>query len=129
MKLKLAASSLAMLIGVAAAVQPSGAQSTAPAATAAKKNPLLKLAEPWPDADSLKARRLEADGRPLFKTTDPLEFTLTGNFSVINKDRSPDSSTRYPGVLTVTDSSGAPRDIAVKLSARGHFRRMARNCA
>ena len=31
-------------------------------------------------------------------------------------------------MLTVAAADGAPRNIAVKLSARGHFRRMARNC-
>ena len=93
-----------------------------------KKNPLLKLAEPWPEDDVLQARRIEADTRPLFKDTEPLAFTLTADFSAINKDRNPESTKRYPGVLTVADANGAPRDIPVKLSARGHFRLMARNC-
>ena len=130
MHLRLRASSLLILaIGVCAAAQLSGAQSSVPPNAAGKKNPLLKLAEPWPDAEALKARRLEAEARPLFQSTDPLEFSLTANFSVINKDRKPDSATRYPGILTVTDKSGAPRDIEVKLRARGHFRRMVRNCS
>ena len=67
-----------------------------PPTAAGKKNPLLKLAEPWPDADALKARRLEAEARPLFQATDPLEFTLTADFNAINKDRNPESTTRYP---------------------------------
>ena len=129
MGIRVAASSLAVLIAVCAAAPLPGAQSSVPANAAGKKNPLLKLAEPWPDADALKARRLEAEARPLFKNTEPLEFTLTANFTVINKDRHPESTTRYPAVLTVTDAGGAPRDLAVKLSARGHFRRMARNCS
>ena len=75
-----------------------------------KKNPLLKLAEPWPDADALKARRAEAEARPLFSTTDPLEFTLTANFNAINKDRNPESTTRYPAVLTVAGADGTPQE-------------------
>ena len=100
-----------------------------PPSASGKKNPFLKLAEPWPDADALKARRAEAEARPLFQGADPVEFTLTSNFSVINKDHNPESTTRYPGVITVTGTDGAPRNIPVKLSARGHFRRMARNCS
>ncbi len=129
MTLRLAVSSLAILFALGSALPPTAAQSTVPPAAAGKKNPLLKLAEPWPDAEALKARHLEADARPLFANTSPLEFTLTANFSLINKDRKPESTTRYPGVLTVAGADGTPREIAVKLSARGHFRRMARNCS
>jgi hypothetical protein len=127
--MRFAASSLAVLIGVCAAVAQSSAQSSVPPGATGKKNPLLKLAEPWPDGAALKARRLEAEARPLFAKTEPLEFTLTAPFSVINKDRNPESTKRYPGVLTVTGAGGTPADIPVQLSARGHFRRMARNCA
>ena len=129
MSVRPAVSSLVILFALGSALPPTAAQSTVPPSAAGKKNPLLKLAEPWPDAEALKARRLDADARPLFANTSPLEFTLTANFSLINKDRKPDSTTRYPGVLTVAGSDGAPREIAVKLSARGHFRRMARNCS
>jgi hypothetical protein len=128
MSVRLAASSLAIAVAVAA-VPLLSAQSSVPPGAAGKKNPLLKLAEPWPDADALKARRLEAEARPLFQRTDPIEFTLTANFSAINKDRNPESTTRYPATLTVAAADGAPRNIPVKLSARGHFRRMARNCS
>jgi hypothetical protein len=129
MSARLAALSLAILILVCASVRTPHAQTTAPPSPPPKKNPLLKLAEPWPDAGALKARRAEAEARPLFQGTEPFDFTLTANFSVINKDRNPESSTRYPGVMTVTGTDGTPRHIAVKLSARGHFRRMARNCS
>jgi hypothetical protein len=129
MRARLAASSLAILFAVGVAVPLSSAQSSVPPQAAGKKNPLLKLAEPWPDADALKARRLEAEARPLFQRADTLEFTLTANFNAINKDRNPESTTRYPAVLTVAAADGTPRNIPVKLSARGHFRRMARNCS
>jgi hypothetical protein len=129
MKLRLAVSSFALLIAVVAAAPIPGAQSSVPPKAPGKKNPLLKLAEPWPDAAALKARHLEADKRPLFAGVDPIEITLTANFNAINKDHNPESTTRYPAVLTVAAADGAPKNIAVKLSARGHFRRMARNCA
>lgn len=129
MSVRFAALLLAIVILLSAAVNVPHAQSTAPPSPPKKKNPLLKLAEPWPDADALKARREEAEARPLFLNTAPLDFTLTANFTAINKDRNPESRTRYPATLTVAASDGAPRNIDVKLSARGHFRRMARNCA
>src|SRR5205809_1058580 len=97
---RLAASSLAILIAACAAVQQPRAQSSIPPSAAGKKNPLLKLAEPWPDAEELKARRLEAEARPLFQKTEPVDFTLTGPFRAINKDHNPESSTRYPAILT-----------------------------
>jgi hypothetical protein len=129
MRSRLAASSLAISITVCAAMPLPRAQSSVPPSAPGKKNPLLKLAEPWPDADALKASRIEADARPLFRTTDPLEFTLTAAFKTINKDHNPESKVRYSGVLTVAAADGTPRHIPVKLSARGHFRRMSRNCS
>ena len=71
------------------------------AAPPAKKNPLLKLAEPWPEDDVLLARRTEADARTLFKELEPVEFTLTSEFSLIGKERDPNSTKRFPGVLSI----------------------------
>ena len=93
-----------------------------------KKSPLLKLAEAWPDEHVLQARSKEADSRRLFKEHDPLAFTLTADFKAINKDRAPESTKRFPAVLTVEGETGAPRDLAVQLGTRGHFRLMSRNC-
>jgi hypothetical protein len=121
------APALAVLI-VCAAAQGPLAQGKAPAAPP-KKNPYLKLSEPWPEPAVLLARRAEAEKRPLFETSEPLAFTLTADFKTINKDRRPESNARYPGVLSVTDDKGREQTINVKLSPRGHFRRMARNCA
>ncbi len=95
-------------------------------AAAAAKNPYLKLVEPWPDASTLNERKRLAEQRPLFHETAPLVFTLTSNFKVIDKDRNPDSHTEYPGTLMVEGQGNRP--LSVTLSARGHFRRMARNC-
>jgi hypothetical protein len=119
---------LLAIAAIVVAIAPAPGAQKAPAVPP-KKNPLLKLAEPWPEADVLKARRQEAEGRLLFNTVDPLEFTLTAPFSLINKDHNPESTKRYPGILTVAGRDKTPRSIDVKLSARGHFRRMARNCS
>src|SRR5215510_4268066 len=119
----------AVALIVATTQTPAAQQKTAPPGPPPKKNPLLKLAEPWPEADVLKQRRKEAEERPLFKSVDPLEFTLTGPFNTINKDHNPESTKRYPGVLTVTGAGGTAKNLKVQLSARGHFRRMARNCS
>ena len=105
-----------------------GASMAAQAPKPAKKNPLLKLAEPWPEPAVLDARRTEAQERPLFQSADPLAFTLTADFKTINKDRNPESANRYPAVLTVTDARGREQTLHVRVGPRGHLRRMARTC-
>jgi hypothetical protein len=128
MRIRLGSTLVALTLVWTATQTPLAQKAPVPPAKA-KKNPLLKLAEPWPEAGVLKARRAEAEARPLFQSAAPLEFTLTAHFNEINKDHNPESSKRYPGVLTVAGSDGASKSISVQLSARGHFRRMARNCS
>jgi hypothetical protein len=99
-----------------------------PPAPAAKKNPLLKLAEEWPAEDVVQARRTEADARRLFRDIEPLAFTLTGDFKAINRDRKPESTQRFPGVIATPDGDGRTSDLPVQLGSRGHFRLMSRNC-
>ena len=94
---------------------------------AAERRPLLKLAEPWPADEVVQAARTAADSRRLFRDIEPLTFTLTADFSAINKERNPDNKKLFPAVITVDDAKG-PQDIAVKIGSRGHFRLMARNC-
>ena len=93
-----------------------------------KKSPLAKLAEAWPEEEVLQARRTEADSRHLFRELEPLAFTLTADFKALNKDRNPESTKRFPAVLSVPGQNGASHDIPVKLGTRGHFRLMSRNC-
>ena len=116
---------LAAAVVLCAATASLVAQNPTPAP---KKNPLLKLVEPWPEPAVLEARRTEAVRRPLFQQTEPLPFTLAADFKLINKDRNPESAARYPGVITVTDPRGRERTLHVRLSPRGHLRRMARTC-
>ena len=99
-----------------------------PPAPAAKKNPLLKLAEEWPAEDVVQARRTEADARRLFRDIEPLAFTLTGDFKAINRDRKPESTQRFPAVIATPDGDGRTSDLPVQLGSRGHFRLMSRNC-
>lgn len=89
---------------------------------------LEKLAEPWPEPDVVKARRVEAEQRRLFADTDPFPFTLQADFKTISKDRNPDSKNDYPGVLTLP-GPGGPAVLHVKLRPRGHFRRRASMCS
>lgn len=95
-----------------------------PAKTPAKKNPLLKLVEPWPSPEKLKERREKAESNPLFTATDVLPVTLVGDFKAINKDHNPNSRQKYPGAVRFDDGSELP----VQFRARGHVRRMARTC-
>jgi len=117
---------LALLI-VWVAADLAHAQKPAAAPAAPKKNPLLKLAEPWPEDEVLQARRVDADQRRLFKETEPFTFTLTADFGAINKERSPNNKKVFPAVFTVQDAKG-PQDIPAKIGSRGHFRLMPRNC-
>src|SRR5436305_9517552 len=96
---------------------------------AVKHSTLLKLAEPWPDADVLHVRREEAEKRPLFTGTDAFPLTLAADFKIINKDRSVEGKKDYPGVLTAPGPGGKPATLHVKLRTRGHFRLRAGSCS
>jgi len=103
------------LVALLLATAPLLAQNPPPAAP--KKNPLVKMAEPWPEDDVLAARKTEAEGRKLFQDGPLVEFSLTSEFNLINKERSPNNGKLFPGVLTLD-----AKDIPVKLGSRGHFR-------
>ena len=92
------------------------------------KNPLLRLAQPWPSAEQMLQRKAEAEALRLFAAEDPIALTLRGDFRTINRDRDPNSRKQYPAELTIARENGEPRTISVMLGARGHVRRMARTC-
>ena len=119
----------AVLLLTIAVLAPASFQKAPPPAAPAKKNPLLKLIEPWPTPEKMKEHRETSESLALFSQADVLPITLVGDFKTINKDRRPESTARYPGIISVTDERGREQTIKVKLSPRGHFRRMARNCA
>lgn len=118
---------IAISVGAAAAQQAAQqpAPKAAPATAKPKKNPLLKLIEPWPTAEKLQERRREAEADPLFASHEPLAVTLVGDFKKINKDRDPNSKQPYPASLRLGDTE---TEIPVTINARGHLRRMARTC-
>jgi hypothetical protein len=106
-----------------------GAQAPAqPRKPAAKKNPLLKLIEPWPTPEVMKKRREDAEALPLFSSAEPFAFTLAADFKALNKERNPESTKRFPGELRIPGEGSSQVTIPVQLSARGHVRRMARTC-
>ena len=112
----------AVIIAIVAATVDFGAQTKAPKATNA---PYLKLAEPWPDAQTMRQRKADAENRPLFANHEPLILTIKADFKAINKDRSQNSAKRYPGTIAVGDA----RPMPVDLGSRGHFRLLAGSCA
>lgn len=116
-----------VLLLVSCAVLTPHAQ-TAPPKAAPKKNPLLKLAKPWDEPAVLEAKRTEAQQLPLFQDIEPLAFTLAADFKALEKDRNPESPNTYPAVLTLTDARGRDLTLHVRISPRGHLRRMSRTC-
>jgi hypothetical protein len=76
-----------------------------------------------PAAVALRVRREDAEKRALFQSSDTLQMTLEADFSALNRDRDPNSTKTYPGVISVSDASGQSHQIPVQLSVRGHLRR------
>jgi hypothetical protein len=94
-----------------------------------KKDAATRLAEPWPDAAKIRQRRETAENLPLFKSADPLVFTLTADFKTINRDRTVDSPRRVQGVITVAGPDGKTASIPVQLGSRGNLRLRSSVCA
>jgi len=124
MTCRLAMRLTALLLATLGAMQGMSAAQAPPA----KKNPYLKLAQPWPDAEQLRRRRTEAENLPLFKSQDPITFTIAGDIKAVNKDRDQKSTRQFPGEVRIARDNGQIDVIPVKLAARGHLRRMARTC-
>src|SRR5258708_21949241 len=99
-----------------------------PPAPPAKKNPLLKLVEPWPSPEARAQRRLDTEARPLFASAEPLLFTLAADIKALNKDRDPASKRRYPGELRLPGEGGRQVTLPVRLSAPAPVRRIPRPC-
>jgi hypothetical protein len=113
-----------LLLATALIAWPAVPGAQQPPAAKAKKNPLLKLVEPWPTPEKMKQRREEAEANPLFATADVLPVTLLADFKAINKDHDPNSRQLYPGLVRTAENV----DVPVQFRARGHVRRLARTC-
>src|SRR5437867_11697992 len=79
----------------------------AQAPASATKPWVLKLAASWPDAERLRERRIAAENLALFQGNEPISLTLSADFKTVNKDRTVNSSRRYPAKLTVQGAAGA----------------------
>jgi len=93
-----------------------------PKSTTASK-PKTAPTAPWPDAKTIADRRNSAQTRRLFRSSEPLTFTLTANFKGLNGDRNPNSTKTFPGTIEFAKEDGTRATVAVKLSGRGHARR------
>jgi hypothetical protein len=111
---------LSILLAVMLAAPAVMAQNSG-AAAKPRKPPIST--KPWPEDDVLLARRTDAQNRKLFQDGPPLEFTLTSDFSLINKERAPNNAKQFPGELTVEGTS-----IPVTLGSRGHLRLKSQTC-
>jgi hypothetical protein len=114
--------SLVVVLLLFAALCVVSAQTPPPKKTTTQK--LAKLIEPWPNADVLRARRIDSEKRPLFQEAEPLAFTLESDFNAVNKDRDPESTKRFPAVLKAGGAS-----ISLNISGRGHLRRTSLVCS
>ncbi|MCC7010151.1 MAG: hypothetical protein IT184_15195 [Acidobacteria bacterium] len=106
----------------AATQAPAPAGSNAPAAAKPAGPPA------WPSAETLNARRVDAERRRLFQDSRTLEFTLTTDFRAVDRDRNPASTQTFPGTLTFTDADGTPKSMPVRVRGRGHSRRNPKLC-
>src|SRR5437870_2015879 len=52
-----------------------------------------------PDAKTLAERRRASENRRLFRTDEPLVFTLTADFKAVNRDRDPKSTKTFPATI------------------------------
>jgi hypothetical protein len=89
--------------------------------------PYLKLSEPWPDADALRQRKVDAENRPLFASHEPLVLTIKADFKALNKDRTENSASLFPATISV--GAGTADPIPANLSSRGHFRLRQGSCS
>jgi hypothetical protein len=118
---RLARCGMLAALTLCAVVQPVNAQKAPPAGKQKKvKDPL--------DSAKVEKGKREAESLVLFKSTDPVSFTLVADYKTVMKDRDTLSTKQYPGTLILRDSAGAEKKVPVLLRPRGHFRRASRNC-
>jgi hypothetical protein len=82
-----------------------------------------------PDSATIAKWKVAAEALPLFKSADPVVFTLVADFKTVLKDRDTLSTKEYPATVILGDSGAVQRKIPVTLRTRGHFRLSNRNCS
>lgn len=64
----------------------------------------------------------------LFRTDSALTATISTSLGPLLKERDSLELVKHPALFSYTGDDGKQVDVAVRLRARGHFRRQARNC-
>jgi hypothetical protein len=64
----------------------------------------------------------------LFRATDPVEVSFTLSLRSLVRERDSTKLNPYGALMTYKDSAGKEVNVPVTLTARGHYRRQARNC-
>ena len=89
--------SLSALIALVLAVAPELLAQKPPAAPP-KKNPLLKLAEPWPEDDVIATRKTEAlDPQAVSGRNADRVHARPATSTCVNKERTPNNNKTFPG--------------------------------
>src|SRR5436190_15226809 len=92
------------ILSVCALTTPLFGQTKQPAV---KPAVLAKLAEPWPDAEGMRERRIDAEARKLFGAADAVPLTLTADFKSLNKDRRTEDKQDYEATVAAPGANGA----------------------
>jgi hypothetical protein len=79
-----------------------------------------------PPPEKVEARRVAAEGAPLFAAQEPLALTLRTDIKRLRDER-PDSA-EVDGTVTFVGHDGTPASVPVKVRTRGNFRRNKANC-
>lgn len=69
-----------------------------------------------------------AHAQRLFRSDTVLNVTITTQLGPLLRQRDSLDLDKHPGMFSYTGDNGKPVNIPVRLRARGHFRRQARNC-
>lgn len=69
-----------------------------------------------------------ASAQRLFRTTTPLEVTLTTDLKTLVRDRDSTKFKPHGAVFSYKETDGKTVDVPVTLQTRGHFRRQQKNC-
>ena len=75
------------------------------------------------DEATAAKQKKDADNLRLFRSAEPIAFTLTGDFKTIQNDRSMTSTKMYPATLEIAGPNGAPQQVELQVRTRGMVRR------